>query len=95
MGASHVGIRYFERTIPVDETSAARPGTGQPLARIFAESPGSHRGDGLLHRSNPQFSMLYGFFVISHDRRQVLHFNVTKHPTSLWVVQQLREAFSV
>ena len=26
-------------------------------------------------------------------RRQILHFNVTKHPTSLWVVQQLREAF--
>jgi transposase InsO family protein len=31
--------------------------------------------------------------VISHDRRQILHFNVTKHPTSLWIVQQLREAF--
>jgi transposase InsO family protein len=40
-----------------------------------------------------RFSMLYGFFVMSHDRRQILHFNVTKHPTSLWVVQQLREAF--
>jgi transposase InsO family protein len=40
-----------------------------------------------------RFSMLYCFFVISHDRRQILHVNVTKHPTSLWVVQQLREAF--
>jgi len=40
-----------------------------------------------------RFGMLYGFFVISHDRRQILHFNVTKHPTGLWVVQQLREAF--
>jgi hypothetical protein len=40
-----------------------------------------------------RFSVLYGFFVISHDRRQILHFNVTEHPTSLWVVQQLREAF--
>ena len=40
-----------------------------------------------------RFSVLYVFFVISHDRRQILHFNVTKHPTSLWVVQQLREAF--
>ena len=39
------------------------------------------------------FRLLYCFFVISHDRRQILHFNVTKHPTSLWVVQQLREAF--
>src|ERR1700676_2591642 len=40
-----------------------------------------------------RFSVLYVFFVLSHDRRQILHFNVTKHPTSLRVVQQLREAF--
>jgi transposase InsO family protein len=39
------------------------------------------------------FSVLYCFFVISHDRRRILHFNVTKHPTSMWIVQQLREAF--
>lgn len=39
------------------------------------------------------FGMIYCFFVIRHDRRHILHFNVTKHPTSLWVVQQLREAF--
>ncbi len=39
------------------------------------------------------FRVLYCFFVISHDRRRILHFNVTKHPTSMWIVQQLREAF--
>src|ERR1700730_9720782 len=39
------------------------------------------------------FGVLYRFFVIGHDRRRILHFNVTSHPTSLWVVQQLREAF--
>ena len=39
------------------------------------------------------FSVLYCFFVISHDRRRILHCNVTRHPTSLWIVQQLREAF--
>lgn len=36
---------------------------------------------------------VYCFFVIAHDRRCIVHFNVTKHPTSLWAVQQLREAF--
>ena len=40
-----------------------------------------------------RFGILYCFFVIAHDRRRILHCNVTKHPTSLWVVQQLREAF--
>jgi transposase InsO family protein len=39
------------------------------------------------------FGVLYCFFVISHDRRRILHCNATRHPTSLWIVQQLREAF--
>jgi putative transposase len=39
------------------------------------------------------FNLLYCFFIISHDRRRILHFNVTRHPTSDWIVQQLREAF--
>jgi transposase InsO family protein len=39
------------------------------------------------------FGVLYCFFVISHDRRHILHVNVTKHPTGSWIVQQLQEAF--
>jgi transposase InsO family protein len=39
------------------------------------------------------FKVLYCFFVIEHGRRRILHFNITPHPTSEWVVQQLREAF--
>ena len=40
------------------------------------------------------FQLLYCFFVMEHGRRRLLHFNVTRHPTSDWVVQQLREAFA-
>jgi putative transposase len=39
------------------------------------------------------FGVLYCFFVIAHDRRRILHCNVTQHPTGLWIAQQLREAF--
>ena len=39
------------------------------------------------------FGVLYCCFVIDHGRRRILHFNVTRHPTSLWIVQQLRETF--
>src|SRR6201997_2057913 len=39
------------------------------------------------------FGVLYCFFVIRHDRQRILHFNLTKHPTSAWIIQQLREAF--
>jgi putative transposase len=38
------------------------------------------------------FGMLYCFFVIGHNRRRILHVGVTRHPTSCWVAQQLREA---
>ena len=40
------------------------------------------------------FGVLYCFFVIGHDRRKILHFNVTRNPNALWVAQQLREAWA-
>jgi transposase InsO family protein len=39
------------------------------------------------------FGVLYCFFVIGHDRRKILHCNVTRQPTALWIVLQLREAW--
>jgi putative transposase len=39
------------------------------------------------------FRLLYAFVVLRHDRRRVVHCNVTEHPTAAWVAQQLREAF--
>ena len=39
------------------------------------------------------FRILYVFLVLSHERRQVIHFNVTEHPTSRWAGQQVVEAF--
>jgi hypothetical protein len=40
------------------------------------------------------FRILYCFFIIEHERRKILHFNVTVHPSADWVVQQLRETFA-
>jgi hypothetical protein len=37
------------------------------------------------------FRVWYCFFVIEHERRWILHFNVTRHPSADWIVQQLRE----
>ena len=34
--------------------------------------------------------LLYGFFVIKHGRRHILHFNATYNPTSAWVIQACR-----
>ena len=40
-----------------------------------------------------RFQVLYVFLVLAHDRRRILHFNVTARPTAEWTGQQLREAF--
>jgi hypothetical protein len=39
------------------------------------------------------FRILYVFIVLCHDRRHIVHFNVTAHPTAQWTAQQLVEAF--
>ena len=39
------------------------------------------------------FRVLYVFLVLAHERRRLLHFNVTAHPTSEWTAQQIAEAF--
>jgi putative transposase len=33
------------------------------------------------------FKILHGFVVLLHNRRQVVHFNATAHPTALWTAQ--------
>ena len=35
------------------------------------------------------FRTVYVFFCLSHDRRRVIHWNVTAHPTSAWVWNQI------
>src|ERR1035441_4261070 len=39
------------------------------------------------------FGVLYCFFVIGHDRRRILHCNVTRNPSALWVALQLHETW--
>ena len=40
------------------------------------------------------FKVLHVFLVLSHHRRQVLHFNVVESPSAVWTAQQLRESFA-
>jgi len=39
------------------------------------------------------FRVLYVFLVLAHERRRVVHFNVTEHPTAEWTAAQLMQAF--
>ena len=40
-----------------------------------------------------RFEVLDVFLVLAHERRRILHFNVTANPTAEWTAQQLRNAF--
>src|SRR5215469_3875887 len=40
-----------------------------------------------------QLRVLFVFVVLAHERRRVVHFNVTEHPTAEWTAQQIIEAF--
>ena len=39
------------------------------------------------------FGVLYCFFIIGHDRRRILHHNVTRNPNALWVSLRLHETW--
>ncbi len=40
-----------------------------------------------------RFKVLYVFIILSHSRRQVVHFNVTSNPSAEWTARQVIEAF--
>ena len=39
------------------------------------------------------FRVLFVFVVLRHDRRRIVHVNVTEHPSAAWTAQQIVEAF--
>lgn len=39
------------------------------------------------------FRLLYAVIVLGHNRRRVIHFDVTQNPTQAWLARQMTEAF--
>ena len=39
------------------------------------------------------FRVLFVLVIMAHNRKRVLHFNVTEHPTAFWTAQQMIPAF--
>jgi transposase InsO family protein len=39
------------------------------------------------------FRVLFVFIMLAHDRRHIVHFNITEHPTAEWTAQQIVNAF--
>src|SRR5215813_567498 len=78
---------------PLDAACSDNPESGPALAYVSSQSPRAIAAMDFFSVPTVTFNVLYVFFIVGHDRRRILHFNVSRHPTSLWIVQQLPEAF--
>ena len=47
----------------------------------------------LLHAADGHLQGLFVFIVLRHDRRCIVHLNVTEYPSARWTAQQIVEAF--
>jgi len=87
-----LGIEVSERTV-----SRWLPRLRKPLSQIWRTFLANHAGDlvSLDFFTVPTlgFRILFVFIVVAHERRRVVHFNVTSNPTAVWTAQQMREAF--
>src|SRR5215470_15914727 len=64
------------------------------MACVSSQPPRGHRCPRPLQRANCDLPGVVLFVHHRARRRRILHFNVTRHPSADWVVQQLRETFA-
>src|SRR5438094_8785874 len=87
-----LGIHVAERT--VSRLLPKRPTTPSQTWRTFLTN---HVRDlvsiDFFTVPTARLRVLFVFVVLAHDRRRVLHFNVTEHPTAVWTAQQIVDAF--
>ena len=71
-----------------------RIGTPSPTWRSFLrnEAIGIAAIDMFVALS-ASFRLLYVMIILAHDRRKIVRFDVTQHPTAVWLSQQVIEAF--
>ena len=89
-----LGFEISERTVSRYLARLQRRDGAAQLWRTFLKN---HRelitGMDFFTVITANFRTLYCLFLIQHNRREIIHLNVTEHLTGEWVVQQLREAF--
>jgi putative transposase len=98
-GAPHIHGELLKLGIEISETSVAKYMARQrkPPSQTWRTFLDNHVQNlvsvDFFTVPTIRFQVLYVFLVLAHDRRRVVHFNVTAHPTAEWTAQQLREAF--
>jgi hypothetical protein len=88
-----LGIAISERTVSRILQRIRRP-PGQTWKTFLHNHLGQMVSIDFLTVPTITMKVLFVFIVLEHRRRQVLHFNVTEHPTAAWTSQQIVEAFA-
>ena len=89
-----LGIQISERTVSRILRRARRPPSSQSWRTFLRNHVGQLVSVDFFTVPTISLRVLFVFVVLEHRRREVLHFNVTEHPTSNWVAQQIIEAFA-
>jgi putative transposase len=86
-----LGIDISERTV-----SRWMPRRTKPPSQSWRTFLNNHIGElvsiDFLTVPTATFRVLFVLIVLAHNRRRILHFNVTEHPTAEWTAQQIVEA---
>jgi putative transposase len=87
-----LGIEISERTV-----SRLMPRQRKPPSQGWRTFPDNHFRElvaiDFFTVPTATFRVLFVLVVLAHERRRVLHFNITVHPTAEWTAQQIVEAF--
>jgi putative transposase len=98
-GAPRIHGELLKLGINISERSVSRLLAGKPKApsQTWRSFLANHLSEiasiDLFTVPTATFRVLFCLVVLSHDRRRILHFNITEHPTAQWAAQQLVEAF--
>ncbi|MGH7813065.1 MAG: integrase core domain-containing protein, partial [Candidatus Binataceae bacterium] len=98
-GAPRIHGELLKLGIEVSQATVARymvrkPGASSPNWRRFRRNQAAGiAAIDMFVVSSATFRLLYVMIVLSHDRRRIVRFDVTAHPTAAWLSQQVTEAF--
>src|SRR5215813_12359587 len=98
-GAPRIHGELIKLGIDISERSVSRlmPKVRKPPSQTWRTFLNNHIREivsiDFLMVPTATFRVLYVLVVLAHDRRRVVHFNVTEHPTAAWTAQQIIEAF--
>ena len=95
-GARRIANELHALGVEVSRASVDRyrpPRSPSPSWRTFLRLQAPHIwASDLFTVQTMTFRTLYVFFLIAHDRREIVYWNVTRHPTAPWVWRQLLQA---